>query len=257
MKNQTTTMPAADELLAILRANDRLQAGRDLSGVLGHMALLEKQLAAVTEELHGVQAELAKMQEPGPVMAAWQKLSDSLRERMAAIRSQLAAVRDYIAQGARDAVAAVKRSGIAALDGALRFAGAKETLQAIGAGLDSAAKDAAATSKKVAAISAEYHEAGKHLRNFGRAIRGKEPLAQRKPDGVLSRGTQSIFGGIRDVLAGMAGDADRAVACLARLEQAAAKVKESRGSLKNRLQTYQAGLPPPKAPEQARQEKAL
>lgn len=259
MSGRTSAMPTTDELLAILRANDRLQAEKDLSGVLGYVALLDKQLAAVTDELRGVRAELSRLKEPGPIMAAWQKLAASLQKQIAALRRQIVAAKDSISQRAGELVAAAKQGGIAALDGGLRFLQVKDTLQSIGAGLQAAANDTDATRKKVAAISAEYREAGKHLRNFGRAIRGKEPLARPKPEGKLSKSSQSFFTGVRDVLAGAASDAAGAVACLNRLERAAAKGREEKTSLKGRLNTYRAALPPPKAPapEKARQENSL
>lgn len=243
------TGPEVDEFFAFLQQNDRAQDAQDLSAVLGHVALLEKQLAGAIEELRGVRQELAKLQEPGPIMAAWQKLADRLHIKIAAVHGRLRAVKGSITNGTRKTLAAVKQGGIAAVDGAVRFTHAKEMLQWCSQNLKGAAKDAADTARQVSQISRQYHEAGKHLRNFGRAIRGKEPLAQRKPEGALSLTTQAFFDNIRGVLAGSANNADKAVGLLDRLEQAAAKGKEDRASLKENLTALKAGLPAPKAPD--------
>lgn len=248
MSIQTATMQDLDELLALMRKNGRGQDAQDLSAVVGHVALLERQLNAVTEELRGVRKDLAKMQEPGPAAQAYRKLADGLHRQMAATRRLLASLKDSVVDGVKNTLAAVKQGGISALDGTLRLLHVKEGLEAISAGLNGAAKNAGATSRKVAAMSSEYREAGKHLRNVGRAIRGKEPLADKKPEGRLSGTSQAFFDNVRDVLAGTARDAAKAAGHIDRLEQRAAEGKEQRASLKDNLKSLQAGVPPAQPP---------
>lgn len=237
-------------MLELLKAHGRPGVSTDLMAVLGHMALMEKQLAAVTEELRGVRAELAELRQPSPVVAEKQKLAERLEGAVSAAREQLDAMKQSIVQWAKDTLAAVKQVGINALDGAVRTLHMREGLEAIGSGLKNAAADVDKTAAKVAAINARHREAGKHLRNFGRAIRGREPVAQAKPEGKLSRGTQSFFAGVRGVLAGIAKDANAAIERLEKLEAAA---KPSMLENLRAMQDSAAKAPPATTPEKTQE----
>ena len=210
-------------VLELFKAHGRQGAAGDLMATLGYIALVEKQLAAVTEELRGVRQELVELRQPGPVASERQKLADRLQEAMDAARAQLETVKQSIIQWAKDTLAVVKQAGVSALDGAMRTLRVREGLSAVSAGLKNAANDVDRTARRVAASNARYRQAGKHLRNFGRAIQGRAPIKRVKPEGKLSRGAQSVFGGVRGVLAGEAKDADTAIDRLDKLEQAAGK----------------------------------
>lgn len=255
MSINAATMPEVEEFLALMKQNGQAQGAQDLSAVVGYVALLERQLNAVTEELQGVRRDLAKMQEPSPAAQAYRKLADTLHNQVDVARQRLAAIKSSIVAGIKNALATAKQTGVSTLDGALRFLQVKKGLQAISNSLNSAAKDAGATSRKIAAMSSEYREAGRHLRNVGRAVRGKEPLAEVKPEGRLSGTSRAFFENVRDVLAGTAMDAAKAASALDRLEQRTAEGKEQRASLKENLKTLQADVRPPKppAPDRGRQ----
>ncbi|MDL2214453.1 FUSC family protein [Clostridia bacterium OttesenSCG-928-O13] len=209
------------QLLELYKTHSRQGGAQDLMAVLGYVALMEKQLAAVSEELRGVRQELAALRQPGPVAVERQKLADRLDDAVQTARKQLDSVRQSILQWAKDTLAAVKQAGVTALDGAVRALHIRDGLETASTGLKNAAADVDRTAGRIAAINARHREASMHLRNFGRAIRGREPLAQAKPEGKLSRGAQSVFSGVRNVLAGIARDADAAIDRLAKLEQAA------------------------------------
>jgi hypothetical protein len=209
-------------VLRLFEAHGRQGGGRELTAVLGYMALMEKQLAAVREELRGVRQELAGLRQPSPAAVERQKLAKRLEAAVQAARKQLNAVKESITAWAKDTVAAVQKAGASALDGAVRALHIRQGLEAVSAGLKDAAADVGRTAARVAAISARHRQAGKHLRNFGRALRGQKPLRRAKPEGRLSRGTQDFLGGVRGVLAGAARDADTAIGRLKKLERSVA-----------------------------------
>lgn len=237
-------------MMELFKTHGRPGASTDLMAVLGHIALMEKQLAAVTEELRSVRQELAELRHPGPVASEKQKLSERLEDVVVAAREQLDAVKQSISQWAKDTLAAVKQIGVNALDDAARALHVREGLEAISGGLKNAAADVDKTAAKVAAINVRHREAGKHLRNFGRAIRGREPIGQPKPEGKLSRGTQSFFASVRDVLAGVARDADAAASRLEKLEVAA---KPSMLENLRAMKDSAAKTPPAPAPDKGQE----
>ena len=77
--------------------------------------------------------------------------------------------------------------------------------------------------KKIEAVSAEYHEAGKHLKNVGRALMGKEAVQEAKPMGKLAKTIAVPYKADRACLLAMRGTIQKAISGLDRLEQAAQK----------------------------------
>ena len=208
-------------VLSLFEAHGRQGGRRELAAVLGYVALMEKQLVAVREELRGVREELAGLRQPGPAATERQKLAERLDESVQVARQKLDEVKQGIIQWAKDTASAVKQAGAAALDGAARALHVRQGLQAMSVGMKHAAGDVGSAAARVAAINLRQRKAGRHLRNFGRALRGRAPLARMRPEGKLSQGVQSFFADVGGVLAGVARDADAAVARLDKLEQVA------------------------------------
>ena len=224
-------------VLNLFEAHGRQGGARELGAVLGYVALMEKQLAAVREELRGVREELAGLRQPGPAAAERQKLAERLEDVVQAARQKLDEVKQGIVQWAKDTASAVKQAGATALDGTVRVLHVRQGLQAVSTGMKHAAEDVGRTAAKVAAMSLRQRQAGKHLRNFGRALRGQAPLTRIRPEGKLSQGAQSFFAGVRGVLSGVARDADAAIARLDKLEQVA------RPSMLESVQAKKAAAP--------------
>ncbi len=70
-------------------------------------------------------------------------------------------------------------------------------------------------------MSAEYREAGKHLRNIGRAIIGKEAIQDAKPMGPAAKSIRALNNGTRAAYSGASRSAAAAIGRLEQLEKAA------------------------------------
>ena len=143
--------------------------------------------------------------------------------KVSQLRVQIDALKEIIIEGCKQALADFKQRGTAALDGVARFfhlreglEGVKETIQA---GIATDEKALA----KIEAVSAEYHEAGRHLKDVGRAPMGKEAVSKAKGPGKLAKTVAAPYRAERSSLLSMQKSVEKALARRERLEQAAEK----------------------------------
>jgi hypothetical protein len=117
----------------------------------------------------------------------------ALQAQILKLREQLDALKTAIIQGCKDALAAFKEKGAVALDGVARFLRLRPALEKMAGTFERAEQRNARAIGKIEAVSAEYHKAGLHLRNMGRAIAGKEPIPDPKPVGKAAAAISAPF----------------------------------------------------------------
>lgn len=208
-------------LLTLLKKN-QAQSNKQLAAALNHVASLENQLAVTMDLLKTMQQDLQQVQSH-PLKTALQKSIIALQDRILALRNNLTAVKASIIEGCKNALADFKLRGVAALDGLARFfhirPGLESTLKNIN---QSIATDEKAIAK-IEAVSARYHEAGRHLKNVGRAINGKEAIQETKPAGKLAKSIEASYKSELSCLQSMKKSVEKAIDNMARLEQTAQK----------------------------------
>lgn len=238
--------------MGLLQKNERQAEAKTLTQVMGYFALIERQLDTMADELHTARQELANMREERdhPARAMCQRMAKALTARIKAAKQWLESAKDGFVEGAKIAVDAVKKTGIAALDGAMGFLDVKNSLAAMRDSLAKSARSAGRTIEKIEAISGEYHAVGSQLRNLGRALVGKEKQQDIRPDGKLAHISKTLFKNVQGVLNGIAQDADKAVGLLDRLEKAAEQNREKKASIADTLQAkkQEAAMRPVAAP---------
>jgi hypothetical protein len=181
------------ELLATLGRN-HAEAG-DFWAVLGHVHAMERQLDAATVELREMRRELSAMREERnhPLRSALQKAVRALEAKTAEAREKLGEIKDAIVSGCKNAVSAFKKHGVAALANLAAFFRVGPLLQAMRKSLTEGVASNERAMRRIDAMSAEYHSAGLHLKNAGRALRGKEAATDVKPSGKLAKLAKSPF----------------------------------------------------------------
>ena len=189
------------ELLAVLKENN-FSSAKDLMAAIGHVSDLEEQLSSAVQELTAMRQELQEMKQ-SPLKAALQRSIQTLEAKVSQLRVQIDILKENIIEGCKQALADFKQRGTAALDGVARFfhlreglEGVKETIQA---GIATDEKALA----KIEAVSAEYHEAVRHLKNVGRALMGKEAVSEAKGPGKLAKTVASPYRAERACLLSM------------------------------------------------------
>ena len=160
------------ELLALLKENQS-SAGKELLEAVGHVSEMEKQLAGAVDELKAMRQELQNLQEQNhPLKAVLQKSVRALEANVAALRERLTELKGAVIEGCKNTLAAVKEQGISALDNAARFFHIKPGLAALRNNINEGIQADEKAISRIKAVSAEYHEAGRHLKNIGRALMG-------------------------------------------------------------------------------------
>lgn len=231
-KTKTTNAPILEnehvkELLAILRDNNS-PSTKDFLALLNQVGAMEKQLDAAVKELAAMRQELRTVQEQNhPVKTALQKAVIVMQGQVLDLRERLAELKQNVIDGCKNAVAAFKETGISALDNVARFFKVRPILETI---RDTLTKNIAYDDKaiaKIEAISTEYHQAGRHLKNMGRAILGMEAAQEAKQPGKLAVVISAPFRAERSHFSSMKSHVEKSLNTLARLEERATEKKPS------------------------------
>ncbi|WP_306569606.1 DUF6674 family protein [Faecalispora jeddahensis] len=231
-KTKTTAEPLLEnehvkELLAILRENNS-PSTKDFLAVLHHVGAMEKQLDAAVKELAAMRQELRTAQEQNhPVKTALQKAVIVMQGQVLDLRDKLAELKQSVIDGCKNAVTAFKETGISALDNVVRFFKVRPTLEAM---RDMLTKDIQYDDKaiaKIEALSTEYHQAGRHLKNMGRVMLGREAAQEVKQPGKLAAVISAPFRAERSHFSSIKSHIEKSLNTLARLEERAAEKKPS------------------------------
>lgn len=231
---------AVKELLALLKEN-QAQGGKELAAAIGQVAEMEKQLDAAVGELKTMREDLAQMQNH-PLKTALQKSIITLQDRILALRDNLTELKAGVIEGCKQALADFKVRGVAALDNAARFFHIKSGLETIRDNLGQSISIDEKAISKIEAVSAEYHEAGRHLKNIGRALTGKEAVQEAKTVGKLAKTAEAPYKAELACLNAMKKSVEKAIDRVSRLEQTA----EKKPSIIKNIQEHKEKAPSPK-----------
>ena len=225
------------ELLALLKENQS-PAGKELLEAIGHVSEMEKQLAGAVDELKAMRQELQDLKgQNHPLKVALQKSVKALEANVATLRVRLAELKGVVIEGCKNTLAAVKERGIGALDSAARFFHIKPGLEAMRNTINEGIRADEKAISRIEAVSTEYHEAGRHLKNIGRALMGKEAVQEAKAVGKLAKTVQAPYRAERACYLAARNSLDKAVSSLDRLEKAAEKQPSILKAMKEHKET--------------------
>ncbi|MDR1467287.1 MAG: hypothetical protein LBI55_02545 [Oscillospiraceae bacterium] len=242
-KTSTTAVPIMEneyviELLEILKAH-KSPSINDFNAVLGHVAAMEKQLEAAVSELAAMRRDLAEAEKHNhPIKNTMQKAVIAMQGQVLDLREKLAALKQSVIDGCKNALAAFKEKGISALDNIARFFKIKPILETIHTGADKAAQAADRAVANIEAASTRYHEAELHMKNAGRALKGKEAEQDMKPSGKIAKVFTAPFRATRFCFKGIRNNAVAAVGKLNHLEEQAAEQKQKKPSIYKTMEEH-------------------
>lgn len=250
-------------LLSLLRDNRADTA--DLAAVLSCIGSMERKLDAAAVELTAMRRELSAMreQQDHPVRTALQKAVRALEDKIADARERLSEIKENIVGGCKNAVVAFREKGVSALHGVASFLHIRQGLEALRESMDLNIRFDDKALGKIATVSAEYHEIGRHVKNMGHALRGQERNAEAKEMGGLAKLVQAPYKLDKKLSSGIRRSVESALAGLSRLEQAAARQEHTaeRPSVLENLQALKKqaaqAVPQTSAEQTKRQEAAL
>lgn len=225
-KTSATAVPITDnehvkELLAILEKH-KSPSKRDFTALITHVANMEKQLEAAVQELAAMRRDFAEAERRNhPIKNALRNAVIVMQAEVLRLRDKLGELKQNVIDGCKNAVTAFKEKGISALDNIARFFKVRPILEAIHTGADKAAGAADRAVSHIEAASAKYHEAGRRLKNAGRALSGKEAITEAKPSGIVTKTFEAPFRAVGAAYRGIRNNAVAAVGKLGRLEERA------------------------------------
>ena len=228
-KKSAATAPIMDnpdvkELIAILTQHDS-PGLLDLRAILSQLTAMEQQLEATVKELAAMRRDLAEMEKRNhPLKTVMQKAVISMQAQVLDLRDKLGQLKQAVINGCRNAVAAFKEKGITALDNLARFFKVRPILEALHTGADKAAHAADRAVTNIETASTRYHEAGRNIKNAGRALTGKEAVQEATPQGKVAAAFALPF---RAVGAGCRNIRNRAIITVSKLKQLEEKAKPS------------------------------
>ena len=179
--NENADAPLAEnqyvkELFSILGDNGRDTSG--LSALLGHVSEMENFVKRAEDKIADMKAQLETIKEiqDHPFKAKLQNAIKSLETKVAAMKERLADLKAGIVESCKNAVQAFKENGIAALNNIASFFKIKPTLEAMKKQNEAAIRDDVKAIEKIEVFSAQYHTAGRALKNMARMAVGKKPI---------------------------------------------------------------------------------
>jgi cob(I)alamin adenosyltransferase len=156
-----------------------------------------------------------------PVKTSLQNAIKRLESTVAAVKEQLSALRTYMIEGCKNAIAAFRQGGIRALDKVASYLHIKSGLRIMKNDL---VKSVGVCDKAVSDISAfarEYHSAGRAVKNMARMFIGKAPINAKKEAGKLARAMSFPYRAEKSCLLAVKAAVDKAIDKMEQLEQSA------------------------------------
>lgn len=247
----TTTVPLLEneyvkELLTIMEAN-RAPTAKDLLAILNQVGAMERQLDSAVTELATLRRELNMARKQAhPVKTILQNTGAAMERSVTVVRDRLDSMKQTIIEGCKNAVDAFREKEISALDNITRFFKLRPMLETMRLELNKSIQAGRSAMDKIETMSTEYHEAGRHIKNMGRTLMGKEAVAEAKPMGKLAKSLVSPFKAELSCLFSMRKSVGKALLRLAVLEQAAQRkpsVQKNLQALSEKLVQEQKAAP--------------
>jgi len=211
------------DLVEILTKNHRGKNAEAVSEVFNCICGMENDLKKAMREINTLRSELSVMQEEQkhPIKTMLHKAADSLMSKLRSAYKQVLAIKDKFIGGCKQAVEDIKDKGIVAANGIVGVLNIKGDLEASKVRINEVI---AYNEKKIANIetaAAQYHMAGRAIKNIGRVLVGKEAVPDIKPNGKLAKLLQAPFRSEIKSLNRSLTRTDKALAQIDKLEKAA------------------------------------
>jgi hypothetical protein len=226
------------ELFGILSDNGRDSSG--LAALISHVSSLEDFVKQAEGKISEMKTQLDTMKEiqDHPIKATLRNAIKSLETKVAEIKVQITGLKNNIIDGCKNAVAAFKEKGTAALDRFASFFHIKGGLRSYSKSIDDCVRVDEKAIAKIEVFSKEYHQTGRHLKNMGRVLVGKKPIDAVKESGRLAKAIAAPYRADIAIMLGMKKAVDSMADRIDRLEAKAGAVREARGakpSMMNKL----------------------
>ena len=216
------------ELFSIMKENGKDTA--ELTALLGYVKQMENFVKSAEGQIADMKSQIMDMKEiqKHPIKTALVNTVDFLQAKVAGVKSQLNRLRNSIVQACKNAVAAVKDTGVAVLDSLAGFAGIKKTCEQIQKDCNLAMARCDKSVSNIERFSNEYHQTGLHLKNMLRMVMGKDVEEKPKEAGALAKAMCAPYKAHKKCLNSICKTAGKAMDKLDVLNQNAKDIRQER-----------------------------
>lgn len=207
------------ELLDLLKEN-KTPGAEEFTQLIGYVGVMEERLSEAVEELKSVRQELQKTQDHS-LKTALGKCCKAMEENLSTMRKQLSDLKDWIVEGCRNVLDDFQQRGAVALNGITRFLHLKPALDQISRAAKRGIQASDRAISQIDTFSKEFHEAGRHLKNMGRSIRGKDLAEQPKENGKIAGAIKTVIKAEKFCISAVLEGAEKATGSLEKLEKTA------------------------------------
>ena len=197
-KKELHEEPEVKAIIGVLDANDPLTR-RTFEALLTCVSTMEVQVKSLSEETIRLRQEIKEMQ-PSPEKVMIQQENRNMEEQVVVMQQDVIGLKRGILEGCRKALDNFKQHGKKALKDFLSFLHIDSALEKAQEHVTVNLRENDQTLKEIEAITKEYHKSGQHLKNTGRMIAGKEPIADIKGPGIISKAVTAHFKAERSCL---------------------------------------------------------
>ena len=199
---------------------NKTPGAEEFAQLVSYVGEMENRLAEAVGELKNMRQEMQEAQSHS-LKAVMQKSCQAMEESIADMRSRLNDLKDKIVSGCQNILSDFKQRGVDALAGISRFLGLKTMLEGIRETADKSIQTSNRAISGVESFSAEFHETGRHLKNMGRVLRGKELSETAKESGKAAGALKAVIWAERSCVSAIRNGAEKSLQSLERLEKAA------------------------------------
>lgn len=216
------------ELLALLREN-KTPGYEDFLQMIDCVTAIEQRLQSAIGELEAIRQDIQNMQD-GTLKSSLKGACRSLEATIAVMQQKLSELKNKLIEGCKHILSDFKQRGIAALNGIAQLLHLRPAFEAIRIGAENCEQQNNRAMAKIDAAAAEYHETGKHLKNMGRSLIGKNPVLETKENGKVAEAIKAPHRACRALMGEIQRASERASNALTKLEK-----KAERPSVLNNL----------------------
>ena len=183
------------ELIEQLNKGKKSKEAKVIADVFGCICGMEHDLKTAIAELNTLRSELSIMREEQkhPIKTMLHRAADSLMSKIKSAYKQILSLKDKFINECKQAVDDIKDKGIVTAN---NIAGVLDIRGDLEISKTRINELITYNEKKIANIdiaAAEYHTAGRAIKNIGRSLVGKELITDIKPNGKLAKLLQSPF----------------------------------------------------------------
>ena len=225
--------PHVQELYSMLKDNGKDTAVLDT--LIDCVSRLEQNVAASENQITAMKSQIDGMKEiqEHSIKHALLNTVKGLEQDVKEAKGFISEIKNSIIQGCKNAVQAVKESGIKALDNLASFFNVKAPFQNMEQYATQRIERCNKAIGKIEAFAREYHKVGMGLKNMARVLTGKERIDTPKEVGKLAAAVSAPFKAARTLAATDRNIARSAINAIDRLEERSDSIRVNQAQQKS------------------------